>query len=256
MPKPSRDQLRQRWESYAQSDAEYYIWTDVDKGDAFVASGERDAARILTLCRSFLGRRRLAVEIGCGVGRLLIPVSREFDRVVGVDIAPTMLRKLAENCDRAGVTNVVGMLADEAWDAQGPIDFAYSHIVLQHIEDWAIIDSYFARVAAALSADGVFYAQFDTRPSNALYRLRNAIPDAVLPRHYRRGVRRIRRHVETVEQMTKRHGLALERMTGAGTELTVLIMRPATLEPGNEAASTTPAPETSLGGTASRRPRP
>ena len=244
MPQTSREALSELWESYARSDAEYYIWTDVEKGDDFVASGERDAAQLLTLCRPFLRQRRLAVEIGCGVGRLLIPISREFDRAVGVDIAPTMLRKLADNCGRAGVTNVAGMLAHEPWDARGPIDFAYSHIVLQHIEDWAIIDSYFARVAAALSADGVFYAQFDTRPSNALYALRNLLPDLVLPRRYRRGVRRIRRDVAAIEQLTKRVGLEVERIAGAGSERTILIMRREPHEPA-EAPSPLPGAGTS-----------
>jgi SAM-dependent methyltransferase len=221
----NQDALSKRWERYARSDAEFYIWVDVEKGDDFAASGERDAADILALCRPYLSRSGLAVEIGCGVGRLALPMSRQFDRVIGADIAPTMLRKLAQACERSAVYNVVGMLAHEGWDLEGPIDFAYSHIVLQHIEDWALIDGYFGRVARALGPEGVFYAQFDTRPPNTLYRLRNLLPDAVLPRNHRRGVRRIRRHLAEVEQLTKRRGFVIEQMLGAGSERTILILR-------------------------------
>jgi hypothetical protein len=136
-----------------------------------------------------------------------------------------MLRKLAQAGERSAVSNVVGMLAHEGWDLQGPIDFAYSHIVLQHIEDWALIDAYFARVARALGPGGVFYAQFDTRSPNTFYRLRHLLPDAVLPRNHRRGIRRIRRHVPAVERLTKRHGFVTEQMLGAGSERTILVLR-------------------------------
>lgn len=220
----SRDKLSERWERYAQSDAEFYIWTDVEAGDDFAASGERDAARIMALCAPHLAGRGRALEIGCGVGRLVIPMSRHFERIIGVDIAPTMLRKLADNCRRDGVTGVTGMLAHEAWDAQGPIDFAYSHIVLQHIESWATIESYVARVAGALSADGVFYAQFDSRPPNVLYHLRNRLPDSLLPRHYRRGVRRIRRSVPAIEQLAATNGFAVAHRSGEGTEQMILVL--------------------------------
>lgn len=221
----SQDDLAGRWEGYARADAEFFIWTDVAKGDDFAASGRRDAARIMELCSPHLRQRRLAVEIGCGVGRLAIPMSREFERVIGVDIAPTMLRKLEENCRAANVHNVRGMLANDAWDACGPVDFVYSHIVLQHIEDWAIIEGYFARAARALSAAGVIYSQFDTRRRNPLYVMRNLSPDFLLPRHYRRGVRRIRRKVADVVRLAQACGLEIVHVSGAGTAYTLFILR-------------------------------
>ncbi len=226
----SQDDLAGRWEAYAQADAEFFIWTGVAKGDDFAASGRRDAARIMELCSPYLRGRELAVEIGCGVGRLAIPMSHEFERVIGVDIARTMLRKLEQNCRDAKVDNVGGMLANEPWDASGPIDFAYSHIVLQHIEDWAIIESYFTRVARALGTDGVFYAQFDTRRANVLYTLRNLLPDFLLPRHYKRGVRRIRRKVSDVAKLAHACGLEIAHLSGEGTTYTIFILRGARAE--------------------------
>ena len=34
-----------------------------------------------------------AVEFGCGVGRLVIPLARYFRNVIGVDISPEMLKE-------------------------------------------------------------------------------------------------------------------------------------------------------------------
>jgi ubiquinone/menaquinone biosynthesis C-methylase UbiE len=43
------------------------------------------------------------LDLGCGTGRLLIPLARRGFDVVGVDLSDAMLRVAAENCTRAGV---------------------------------------------------------------------------------------------------------------------------------------------------------
>jgi cyclopropane fatty-acyl-phospholipid synthase-like methyltransferase len=215
--------MTNRWESLAREDAEFYIWTDLAKGDDFFASGERDVQRILGYARPFIRATDAALEIGCGVGRLTIPMSREFDRVVAIDIAPTMLTKLAANCAARDIEHITPMLAGDAWQSVTPIDFAYSRIVLQHIEEWSTIVDYFQRVAACLAAHGAFYVQFDTRPTDVAYYIKNQLPDVVLPRNFRRGVRRIRRTVDDIETLARACGLHTETMRGAGTEDTEFV---------------------------------
>ncbi|HEY5060352.1 MAG TPA: class I SAM-dependent methyltransferase, partial [Gemmatimonadaceae bacterium] len=216
-----------RWEALAREDAKFYIKTDLADGEDFFASGERDADGILALCDPFLTARSAALEIGCGVGRLTLPVSRRFGRVVAVDIAPTMLQHLSENCAVRGATNVAPMLAGDRWELHGPIDFAYSRIVLQHIAAWSAIEDYLRRIAVSLAADGICYAQFDTRRHTPLYHLKNALPDIVLPRTWRRGVRRIRRSMESIRAAATEAGLALALERGAGTHDTELVFRKA-----------------------------
>jgi SAM-dependent methyltransferase len=211
------NQPQNRWEQLAREDAEFYIWTDLAAGDEFFRSGERDVARILDFARPPLDARGSALEIGCGVGRLSIPMSRTFGSITAVDIAPTMLEKLGANCRQRGIDNVRGMLGGDSWDATQH-DFAYTRIVLQHIDPWAEIVSYLERIARALRPGGLLYAQFDTRAPNLLYGLRNRLPDRLLPRTYRRGVRRIRRHPSQILAAAENAGLALMTERGGGTE--------------------------------------
>lgn len=210
------NQSENRWERLAQEDAEFYIWTDLAAGDEFFRSGERDVARILEFAQPPANAREAALEIGCGVGRLSIPMSRAFGSVTAVDIAPTMLEKLRANCRERGISNVRGMLTGDGWDGSTH-DFAYTRIVLQHIESWTDIATYLARVARALRPGALFYAQFDTRPPNLLYGLRNRVPDLFLPRTYRRGVRRIRRSPSQILGAAHQVGFELMKERGGGT---------------------------------------
>jgi cyclopropane fatty-acyl-phospholipid synthase-like methyltransferase len=214
-----------RWEELARQDAEFFIWTDVARGDDFFASGRRDAAQILEWAKPALAGSDNALEIGCGIGRLTLPMSREFGHIVAVDIAPTMLARLAANCADRGVENVTPRLASEPWDASGTVDFAYSHIVFQHIDDWSEITRYFQRISSALRPAGVMYVQFDTRPATWLYRIKTALPDAVLPRTKQRGVRRIRRTGEEILSLARACGLTLIQEDGQRTTLHRFLFR-------------------------------
>jgi len=73
-----------------------------------------------------------ALDFGCGVGRLLLPLAKRAGRVVGVDSAASMRAHCEAHLADAGLTNatVVGSL-DEV---QGQYDWVNTYIVLQHIE--------------------------------------------------------------------------------------------------------------------------
>jgi cyclopropane fatty-acyl-phospholipid synthase-like methyltransferase len=210
------DETERRWERLAREDAEFYIWTDPIPGDDFFASGVRDAERILAFAGPHIRAWDAALEMGCGIGRITLPMAAKFGSVTAVDIAPTMLARLAAHCGARGVSNVRPMLVRDGWE-QAPAGFAYSRIVFQHIADWSIIAEYFRRISAALTPGGAFYVQLDTRPASLTYRLRNALPDALLPRTWRRGVRRIRRSRGQIVECASANGLTLAAERGAGT---------------------------------------
>src|SRR4051812_45989523 len=73
--------VEQRWERLAREDAEFYIWTDLAPDDDFYRSGERDVERILSFSAPHITRWSAALEIGCGVGRLTIPMSSHFGAI-------------------------------------------------------------------------------------------------------------------------------------------------------------------------------
>jgi len=91
-----------------------------------------------------------ALDFGCGVGRLALPLAEEFDRVVGLDIAPSMLAEARQNALAGGVDNVTFALSDDdLGNAPGRYDFVHTYIVLQHIparRGMRIIDRLVAKV--------------------------------------------------------------------------------------------------------------
>ena len=142
-----------------------------------------------------------------------------------MDVAPTMLEKLRANCERFGIGNAEPMLADEPWDRRHEADLVYSWLVMQHIADPALIESLVRRVAGTLKTGGVALLQFDTRRPSPAYRLRNALPDALLPRMWRRGIRRIRRSPARLAALFDAAGLHVTRELGPQSVEHVYILR-------------------------------
>lgn len=222
-----------RWERFASEDAEYYIYTapGVDFATAdgqalFRQSGRDDVEQIFREAQAYLNGFDRAIEIGCGVGRLAVPMADRFAEVIGVDIAPTMISKLGEFSRAAGAPNVRGFLAHEKWSDQGSADLVYSLIVFQHIESWDVIADYFARIASCIASDGVCYAQFDTRRRTLPYLALRLLPDAVLPRPARKGIRRIRRKPARLRRLFDSCGLMVLEELRADSDYHAFLLRP------------------------------
>lgn len=106
----------------------------------FFESGERDLARTLTAVREHVApdfHPEAALDYGCGIGRLTIPIARESGHVVGVDLSDGMLGQARSNAERMGIHNAEFVRADEflaADDARFTFDFVHSYIVLMHVK--------------------------------------------------------------------------------------------------------------------------
>jgi len=75
-----------------------------------------------------------AVEFGCGVGRLVIPLTRYFRKVIGVDISPEMLNESRKNCALFRVSNIEFLLSDDLVSlVPSGVHLVHSFTVLQHI---------------------------------------------------------------------------------------------------------------------------
>src|SRR5579862_2812289 len=87
------EQMRSDWNRRADEDANYYVAfgrRNQDEEEFFATGNEMAAALALELKR-FPGRQA-ALEIGCGPGRLMRPMSRYFGEIHGVDVADEMIR--------------------------------------------------------------------------------------------------------------------------------------------------------------------
>ncbi len=193
--------------------------TGVEPGDdqAFWQSGEKTVSDELL---PIMGRHAVnpgcAVEVGCGIGRLAIPMASHVRMMLGIDVAPAMVQQADQVAAERGVSNIrfvalahPAKAREELKDVFGKTDFLYSLLVFQHIEDFGVIEGCMSLTASLLSHSGIAYLQFDTRPKTFLYRLKTALPDFILPWFLRRGIRRIRRRPAELENCFAKNGLSI-----------------------------------------------
>lgn len=75
-----------------------------------------------------------SLDFGCGVGRLLIPLSKKSAEVTGVDVADAMLAEAQANCTANGIGNAKFVRSDDSLSGLvGNYDFMHSALVFQHI---------------------------------------------------------------------------------------------------------------------------
>ncbi len=159
--------LRRSWNLFARKDPFWAILTDPDKRhrrwqpEEFFATGAADVAAMLQTVRASyptLGHGQ-ALDFGCGVGRLTQALARDFDQVVGIDLAKNML-SLARTYNRFGDRvqylhnrhHHLGLLESDRFD------FVCSLITLQHMEV-ALARSYIAEFVRVCTPGGIILFQ-------------------------------------------------------------------------------------------------
>lgn len=112
---------------------------DLDR-DAPLESEEHDAQ--LTGLRRRLGRRpRRVLDLGCGGGRMLLPLAADGHEVVGIDADPEALRVCGERLTAAGLTAelAVGELRSEKSWPVGQFDLVlclgHTFMLLHEVDD-------------------------------------------------------------------------------------------------------------------------
>jgi SAM-dependent methyltransferase len=163
---PSGDvisRMRGDWDRRAEEDHKLHIATGhAGSEETFRASGAQDLDAIV-LDGVVLDPSAEILEIGCGVGRLLVPLAERVAVAHGVDISPVMIEKSKEYA--ADAPNVKTALTDGslAHFANESLDFVFSFIVFQHIPGRAPIRRYVEEAARVLKPGGVFRFQVDGR---------------------------------------------------------------------------------------------
>ena len=98
--------------------------------NTFFSSGRTDVENMMNIIKHDHGNfsPKTVLDFGCGVGRLLIPMSRLSGKGVGVDIADGMLDLARHHIANSGVNATVQNSIPSA-----TFDWVNSFIVLQHI---------------------------------------------------------------------------------------------------------------------------
>lgn len=104
--------------------------------EEFFATGRAFVSHMLALYERHFGtlQRTRALDHGCGVGRLTLPLADHFPDVVGLDVSPSMISEAKRNASQLSATTLTFGLADDLLSgATGEFDFVNSYITLQHI---------------------------------------------------------------------------------------------------------------------------
>jgi SAM-dependent methyltransferase len=136
------ERLSATWNALGEDDPLWAILSQPEKrsgnwnAEEFFAAGEAEIAGLENYC-AYLGKpreRRLALDFGCGVGRLTRALASRYAEVVGVDISSSMLaqaRQLHANLGNVRFVENVQPRLDFLPDAS--VDLVYSVITLHHI---------------------------------------------------------------------------------------------------------------------------
>jgi len=133
------------WRAFGRSEPYWAVWADrrfrrktISDADrkAFFESGTVHVRKVLRtidtkVVPGFAPTR--ALDFGCGVGRVTIPLAEVCDQVIGVDVSAAMLAEARQSSRE--VSNIVYMTAnDDLSEVEASFDLVHSYIVLQHIE--------------------------------------------------------------------------------------------------------------------------
>jgi SAM-dependent methyltransferase len=135
------------WRRWGECDPYYGVITDAryrrnnltaEAKEEFFDSGRQHVEHVLQVCRTTLDpefRPARALDFGCGVGRVLLPLAEVTREAIGLDVSPAMLEEAKANCASKGLTNVRLALSDDHFtQLDGNFDLVHSSIVLQHID--------------------------------------------------------------------------------------------------------------------------
>ena len=134
--------LRATWGALGEDDPLWailsYAQTRGGRWDAaaFFATGAAEIGVLEAQCAA-LGvpqTRGVALDFGCGVGRLSRALATHYAEVVGVDIAASMLAHARQfNADRPNLRFIENAHGDLRFLPDASVDLIYSVIVLQHM---------------------------------------------------------------------------------------------------------------------------
>ena len=170
------DGMRRYWDDRARENAAWYVDTTLHYDDPdmvrFFADGERIVGDALHDAPALPMRTEVAVEIGSGLGRVVQALATRFDRVVGVDISPTMVEEARRLVPDDRVEFRLGDGASLAGIDDASVDLVLSFTVLQHIPDPAVIEAYLREAGRVLRPGGVLVFQWNNTPGARRWVLR------------------------------------------------------------------------------------
>ena len=163
------ERQKRDWEALGRLDPFWAVLTDPAGQhnqwdlDEFYDVGEQQTAALLDHAaeHGLPQRREVAVDFGCGTGRVTRALSSRFGRVIGVDLSAPMIELARTHAPQAEylLQSAPGLpLPDDS------VDFVFSWIALQHIKSEGTILEHVAEFSRVLRPGGLLVDP-DSRPS-------------------------------------------------------------------------------------------
>jgi SAM-dependent methyltransferase len=220
--------MKRYWDERAKLNAPWYVDTSLDYHqpdlDRFFETGRKIVGEAIDGCSGDLGSS-VAVEIGCGLGRVTRALAGRFETVIGVDVSVEMLRRARDIASHPNVTFLLGDGSSLGQIRNGVADFVLSFTVFQHIPSAPVIERYIAEAGRILRSGGTFVFQWNNTPGSLRWMIRRVL----LSTGERLGVSReaygrnaseflgSRVSMSRIRHALDRAGLKIERVRGEGT---------------------------------------
>ncbi len=163
------------WDARAKENAAFFIdntlsYTDSDL-ESFWRRGSEELDSLLNAVDVRVASDDIALDLGCGMGRLTRVLAGRAAHVYGLDVSAEMLSRAKEqNSELDNVTWVRGDGTSLAGLKDESITACVSHVVFQHIPDPAITVAYIQDIGRVLKAGG--WAAFQVSNDPRIHRRR------------------------------------------------------------------------------------
>jgi ubiquinone/menaquinone biosynthesis C-methylase UbiE len=166
----TKDQPQKDWNEFARIDAKWSIltypakkfnlWEDSD----FLKSGEDEVKSFIKLLNDyhihFVGK--VALDFGCGIGRVTQAFSSFFDEVFGVDLSQEMVDQAKAINKKNNVIYIQNSSSRLDMFHDHQLDLIFSILTLQHISRKELIIDYLKEFKRILKPNGIIYFQLPT----------------------------------------------------------------------------------------------
>ena len=224
------------WDARAREDPYFFVDSRLEYRSpdepAFWSGGVQALDHLLAALEADLRPTDVAIDIGCGLGRLTRPLAARTSRVIAIDVSSRMLAEAQQlNAELESVRWVHGDGQSLKPVLDSSVDACISHVVFRHIPDPNITLGYVREMGRVLRPGG--FAAFELSNDPAPHRQNRSSPGERLARLLHRAPAGVTdeawlgSHVELNElsRVAGEAGMLTERVSGEGTEFCAVLLR-------------------------------
>lgn len=159
------EKMKGDWDQRAQHHARFWIATEsYQTEEVFAQSGQDTAQALLETLDDLYRPSWKVLDIGCGIGRVLKPLAKHFQTLVGVDVSSTMIaqsKRWLSEYPHVTTIETTGVDLREFKDQS--FHLVYSYVAFQHMPR-PVFDNYLGEINRVLTPDGFLAMQLPIGP--------------------------------------------------------------------------------------------